>query len=169
MTDNQNVNLESLINRFKRQIYREYGVEIYIMKAVESEHKCTLDKYKEITLKCIRRSHPKYSNYTFKTRTRERDFLTYVQAMSFLAHNDGYSLTAIAESIHRTHATVINSCNMIKNGLDTKDKKILKTLTQINNKLDTYVGTISTNVIAEAEPKPVSDPIWDAARRFINS
>ncbi len=169
MVDNQNIKLKSQIARFKKKMYKEHGVELYIMKPLDTDHRCTLEKYKQLTLKCIVEDHPKYKKYNFKTKSRERDFIIYLQAMSFIAHNDGYSLTGIALSIHRTHATIINSCNVIKNGIYTRDKKILSVISKINNKIDNYVGTVSKNVDRKIESKPVPNTIWDEARRFINS
>ena len=41
--------------------------------------------------------------------------------MSFLAHTDGYSYTAIGKAINRNHATIIHSCKLVKNCIENKD------------------------------------------------
>ena len=68
-----------------------------------------------------------------RTKSRERDFILYIQAMSFLASKDGYSKTSIGKAIYRNHATVINSCRIINNGIETRDKKNLYNTAEFTN------------------------------------
>ena len=170
MIENQKIRQEREIKAFKLKFLREHDIKLFIIAPkLDADHACTLEVYKKITLECIREDHPKYKKYTFKTKSKERDFVTYIQVMSFLASNDGYSLTAIGKSIFRNHATIINSCKIVNNGIETKDKDICRVLEKIQTKINTYVGTITKDIKGKDDTESVSDPIWDEARRFINS
>lgn len=169
MIDNQKIKQSSQIERFKKKFYREHNIELYILTPANSEEGLTLDKYKELTKLAMVEEHPKYKNYDFNTKSRERDFIQYIQVMSFLADKDGYSKTSIGKAIFRNHATVINSCRTVRNGIDTKDRDLCNVLERVQQKIDIYVGTITENNKRKDNTKSMSDPIWDEARRFINS
>ena len=169
MIDNQKIKQNSQIERFKKKFYKEHNVELYILTPATSEDVLTLEKYKELTKLAMVEDHPKYKDYNFKTKSRERDFIQYIQVMSFLADKDGYSKTAIGKAIYRNHATVINSCRTVRNGIDTKNKDLCNVLEKVQQKIDIYVGTITENNKRKDNTKSVSDPIWDEARHFINS
>ena len=160
MVDTQKIKQKAQIERFKKRFYREHDIKLFVL---------SLSMYKQLTMLAVVEEHPKYAKYNFKTKSRERDFILYIQAMSFLASKDGYSKTSIGKAIYRNHATVINSCRIINNGIETRDKKICTILQNLQTKIDTYVGTVAKNIERKDDTKPVSDPIWDEARRFINS
>jgi hypothetical protein len=168
MIDNQKIKQKAQIERFKKKFYREHDIKLYVLTPVTSKSTLTLAIYKELTLHAIVEDHPKYKNYDFKTRTRERDFIMYIQVMSFLAFNDGYSKTSIGKAIFRGHATIINSCKTVSNGIETKDKTFCKILEKLQKKIDGYVGIITKDIKRKDDTKSSSDPIWDQARRFIN-
>tara|TARA_R110001592_G_scaffold51221_1_gene157823 strand:+ start:5157 stop:5666 length:510 start_codon:yes stop_codon:yes gene_type:complete len=169
MIDNQKIKQTSQIERFKKKFYREHNIELYILSPATSENELTLDKYKELTKLALVEDHPKYKNYDFNTKSRERDFIQYIQVMSFLANKNGYSKCSIGKAIFKSHATVINSCKMVENGIDTKDRELCKVLESVQQKIDIYVGIVTENIERKNNTKPMSDPIWDEARRFINS
>ena len=169
MIDTQKIKQKAQIKDFKKEFYKEHNIKLFVLTPAISESKLSLSMYKKLTLLAIVEKYPRYANFTFKTKIRERDFILYIQAMSFLANKDGYSKTSIGKAIYRNHATVINSCKTISNGIDTEDKKICDILQNLQTKIDTYVGTATKNIKRKDDTKPVSDPIWDEARRFINS
>jgi len=169
MIDTQKIKQKAQIKHFKKKFYKEHNIKLFVLTPAISKSKLSLSMYKKLTLLAIVDKHPRYANFNFKTKIRERDFILYIQAMSFLANKDGYSKTSIAKAIYRNHATVINSCKTINNGIDTEDKKICDILQDLQTKIDTYVGTATKNIKRKDDTKPVSDPIWDEARRFINS
>tara|TARA_R110000803_G_scaffold135460_1_gene202460 strand:- start:23 stop:535 length:513 start_codon:yes stop_codon:yes gene_type:complete len=168
MIDNQKTKQKTQINRFKKRFYKEHNIHLYVISPIVSIETLTLDKYKELTLECILEDHPKYINYNFSTKCKERNFVMYIQVMSSIAHKNGYSLVSIAESIFRTHATVINSCRTVDNAIETKNKNFCRILEKIQNKINAYVGIIPENIETKDDTKSSSDPIWDQARRFIN-
>tara|TARA_R110000824_G_scaffold226928_1_gene414755 strand:+ start:348 stop:857 length:510 start_codon:yes stop_codon:yes gene_type:complete len=169
MIDTQKIKQKAQIKDFKKEFYKEHNIKLFVLTPAISESKLSLSMYKKLTLLAIVEKYPRYANFTFKTKIRERDFILYIQAMSFLANKDGYSKTSIGKAIYRNHATVINSCKTISNGIDTEDKKICDILQNLQTKIDTYVGTATKNIKRKDDTKPVSDTIWDEARRFINS
>ena len=99
-----------------------------------------------------------YENYGIKV---------YVQSMSYLAFKGGHSKSSIGKYLQRTHATIINSCNMVENGFFTKDKTILIAYNNTLKKLEEYVGTISENDEGKNDTKPKSNPIWDETRGIV--
>ena len=169
MIDNQKITQKAQIEGFKKKFYREHNVKLYVLSPSTSKVEVTLETYKELIMECIVEDHPKYRKYNFKTKTKERDFITYLQVMSFMAHNDGYSKTAIAISIFRNHATVINSCKIITNGIETKNATIIRIIRELKLKINLYVETISNNTQRKYDTEPVPDTIWDEARRFLAS
>jgi len=168
MIDTQKIKQKAQIKDFKKEFYKEHNIKLFVLTPAITDSKLSLSMYKKLTLLTIVDKHPRYANFNFKTRIRERDFILYIQAMSFLANKDGYSKTSIGKAIYRNHSTIINSCKTINNGIDTEDKKICDILQSLQTKIDTYVGTAAKNIERKNNTKPVSDPIWDEARRFIN-
>ena len=168
MIENQKIRQEREIKAFKLKFLREHNIKLFIITPkLDADHACTLEVYKKITLECIREDHPKYKKYTFKTKSKERDFVTYIQVMSFLASNDGYSLTAIGKSIFRNHATISNSRKIISNGIETREPSINRIITKIQTKIEDYVGIIPEDVKSKPITKPVLDPIWHEAKDLI--
>jgi hypothetical protein len=168
MIENQKIRQEREIKAFKLKFLREHNIKLFIITPkLDADHACTLEVYKKITLECIREDHPKYKKYTFKTKSKERDFVTYIQVMSFLASNDGYSLTAVGNSIFRNHATIINSRRIIGNGIETKEPSINRILKKIQTKIDDYVGIISEDIKSKPITEPKLDPIWYEAKDLI--
>ena len=96
-----------------------------------------------------------------------RDYLVYVQMMSYLAHKEGHSKTSIGKFLKRNHATVINSCTMIENGYFTNDKKVMDAHNNIIKHLEKYVGTISEDTESKPDSKPELDPIWYEAKNLL--
>tara|TARA_B110000977_G_scaffold161225_1_gene206048 strand:- start:492 stop:1007 length:516 start_codon:yes stop_codon:yes gene_type:complete len=171
MIDNQDIKQQQRneIKKFQLDFEDKHGIELYIISSLKEGHTLTLKKFTHITKQCIAEDYPKYKNYTYKTKSRERDFVKYIQAMSFLAHTDGYSYTAIGKAVNRNHATIIHSCKLVKNCIENNDMEFIKVLNTIQKKIDKYVGTISEDFKREDVSKPVPNTIWDEARRIINS
>ena len=171
MIDNQDIKQQqrSEIKKFQLDFENKHGIELYIISSLKEGHTLTLKKFTHITKQCIAEDYPKYKNYTYKTKSRERDFVKYIQAMSFLAHTDGYSYTAIGKAVNRNHATIIHSCKLVKNCIENNDMEFIKVLNTIQKKIDKYVGTISEDFKRKDVSKSVPNTIWDEARRFINS
>ena len=167
MTEDQNLIQKSEIKNFKRKFELDHGVELYIISSLGPDNTITLNKYKKFTKDCIDEHYPKYSKYTFKTKSKERDFVQYIQAMSFLAHADGYSYTAIGKAINRNHATVMHSCKTVKDAIETNNINFIIILNQLQKKIDNYVGTISEDFKVKAKPEPKPYTVWDEARRII--
>jgi|TARA_R110000796_G_scaffold19371_2_gene58254 chromosomal replication initiation ATPase DnaA len=174
MTDNQKIEQKikqiTQIKKFKLEFYKEHDIKLFILSPkTDNQHACTLETYKALTMLSIVEDHPKFKDYNFDTRSRERDFIMYIQVMSFLANNDGYSKTAIGEAINRNHATVINSCKIVSNAVYTKDENFTRILKKLQNKIDNYVGLITEDIERENDTKSVPDPIWNEARHFLAS
>jgi chromosomal replication initiation ATPase DnaA len=171
MIDNQDIKQQQRneIKKFQLDFEDKHGIELYIISSLKEGHTLTLKKFTHITKQCIAEDYPKYKNYTYKTKSRERDFVKYIQAMSFLAHTDGYSYTAIGKAVNRNHATIIHSCKLVKNCIENNDMEFIKVLNTIQKKIDKYVGTISEDFKRKDVSKSVPNTIWDEARRIINS
>ena len=167
MIDTQKIKQKAQIERFKNKFYRDHDIKLFILTPTSCKSSLTLTKYKQITMHSIVEDHPKYAKYNFKTKSKERDFIVYIQVMSFLANKDGYSLTAIGKSIFRNHATIINSRKIISNGIETKEPNINRILTKIQTKIEDYVGIIPEDVKSKPITKPELDPIWYEAKDLI--
>ena len=151
MIDNQDIKQQqrSEIKKFQLDFENKHGIELYIISSLKEGHTLTLKKFAHITKQCIAEDYPKYKNYTYKTKSRERDFVKYIQAMSFLA--------------------IIHSCKLVKNCIENNDMEFIKVLNTIQKKIDKYVGTISEDFKRKDVSKSVPNTIWDEARRIINS
>ena len=169
MIDNQDIKQQqrSEIKKFQLDFENKHGIELYIISSLKEGHTLTLKKFAHITKQCIAEDYPKYKNYTYKTKSRERDFVKYIQAMSFLAHTDGYSYTAIGKAINRNHATVMHSCKTVKDAIETNNINFIIILNQLQKKVDNYVGTISEDFKVKVKPEPKPYTVWDEARRII--
>ena len=102
-----------------------------------------------------------------KTQPRFRDYLVYVQVMSYLAHKEGHSKTSIGKFLKRNHATIINSCKMIENGFFSNDKTVMHAYNNTLKQLEDYVGTIPKDTKSKPNTKPELDPIWYEAKNLI--
>ena len=168
MANNQELTQEEDISNFKKEFLKLYGVKLYIYSPTEKEKRKPISIFHDVALDALHESMPRFRNIkSLQNKTRLRDYLVYVQVMSYLAHKEGHSKTSIGKFLNRNHATVINSCKMIENGFFSKDKTVLHAYNNTLKKLEEYVGTISENDERENDTKPVPDPIWDKARRFI--
>ena len=93
--------------------------------------------------------------------------MIYTQTFSYVCHLMGYSKTRIGVYLGRTHATIINSCRRVENGLETNDKLTLDTYNKIINEIENYVGNVPENIKCKSDTKPATDTIWDQARRLL--
>tara|TARA_B100000497_G_C7674457_1_gene407307 strand:+ start:456 stop:971 length:516 start_codon:yes stop_codon:yes gene_type:complete len=168
MSDNQELNQKKQISEFKKSFYLTHGIKLYIYTPQEKNKKIPLGIFHDSALHALHEHHPKFSNIkSLQNRTRLREFLVYVQVMSYLAHKEGHTKSSIGKFIKRNHATVINSCKMIENGFFSNDKTVVDAYNNTLIKIEEYVGTISENTNGKDNPKPSVDPIWDEARSFI--
>jgi hypothetical protein len=51
--------------------------------------------------------------------------------------------------------------------MDINDKFTIDVYNNIINELKNYVGTIPENLESKNDPEPVTDTIWDQARRLL--
>ena len=93
--------------------------------------------------------------------------MIYLHNFCYIAYSLGYSKSKIGIYLERNHATVINSCKRVSNGMDINDKFTIDVYNNIINELKNYVGTVPENLKSKDDPKPVTDTIWDQARRLL--
>jgi hypothetical protein len=168
MTDNQLVKSKKDIIDFKRKYKKIYGIDLYIYAKKELKKNIDIQLYIKCALECFEEEHPDLKHINkIDYKTRLRCFLVYVQTMCYLANKDGWSKNFIGRKINKNHATVVNSCRRIKDGLEVNDELVVKTYHQLINKLTEYVGTIPKNLKTKDQSESSVDTIWDEARRFI--
>ncbi len=168
MSKDQEVTKDLEILNFKKKFLSEYGINLYIYKEMDKKFKIELDVYMLCALSCIKEDYPQYKFVkTIREKIRFREFLVFVQVMSYLAHKDGHTKSAIGKAIRRNHASVINHIKNVGNGFFAKDKLIIYAQQKLLNKLTEHVGTIPENIKTESNTKPSFDSIWDEAKNFI--
>ncbi len=168
MANNQELNQKQDIAEFKKSFYTTYGVKLYIYSPSEKNKKIPLGIFHDSALAALHENEPKYSRVkNLQHRTRFRDYLVYVQVMSYLAHKEGHSKTSIGKFLKRNHATIINSCKMIENGFFSNDQKVLDAHDNTLKHLKKYVGTISEDTESKPDSKPELDPIWYEAKNLL--
>ena len=170
MANNQELNKKKAINEFKKTFYTSYGVKLYIYAPEQKSGKIPIGVFHEAALDALHEHHPKFSRIkNLQHRTRFRDYLVYVQVMSYLAHKEGHSKSSIGKHIKRNHATVINSCKMIENGFFSNEQTVMDAHNNTLKHLEKYVGTISEDTESKPDSKPELDPIWHEAKNFLAS
>ena len=113
MIDTQKIKQKAQIKDFKKEFYKEHNIKLFVLTPAISESKLSLSMYKKLTLLAIVEKYPRYANFTFKTKIRERDFILYIQAMSFLANKDGYSKTSIGKAIwNSSNVQLVNGSDL---------------------------------------------------------
>ena len=168
MTTDQELNQKIEISDFKKTFYETYGVKLYIYTPQEKNKKVPLDIFHDAALTALHEDQPRFSKIkTLQNRTRFRDYLVYVQVMSYLAHKEGHSKTSIGKFLKRNHATIINSCKMIENGFFSNDKTVMYAYDNILKQLEDYVGTIPKDTESKPDTKPELDPIWYEAKNLL--
>ncbi len=168
MSDNQELNQREEISLFKKSFYKNHGIKLYIYTPQDQNKKIPLGIFHDSALLALHENHPKFQSIkTLQHRTRLREFLVYVQVMSYLAHKEGHTKTSIGRFLKRNHATIINSCKMIENGFFTNDESVMNAHNNTLIKIKEYVGTISENTDDEDNTKPSPNTVWDEARRIL--
>ena len=168
MANNQELNKKRAIDEFKKTFYTSYGVKLYIYAPEKKNERIPIGVFHEAALSALHEEHPSYSRVkNLQHRTRFRDYLVYVQVMSYLAHKEGHSKTSIGKFLKRNHATIINSCKMIENGFFSNDQKVLDAHDNTLTHLKKYVGTISEDTESKPDSKPELDPIWYEAKNLL--
>ena len=168
MANKQELKQKQDIDEFKKSFYTSYGVKLYIYTPKEKNKRIPLGIFHDSALTALHENEPKFSRVkNLQHRTRFRDYLVYVQVMSYLAHKEGHTKSSIGRFLKRNHATIINSCTMIENGFFTNDKKVMDAHDNTLKHLEKYVGTISEDNESKDNTKPSVDPIWNEARRII--
>jgi len=168
MSDNQKLKQKKDIDSFKKAFYENYGIKVYVYSPTQKKKIIPIKVFHDSALAALHEAIPGYSCVkSLHDRTRYRDYMVYVQSMSYLAFKGGHSKSSIGKYLQRTHATIINSCNMVENGFFTKDKTILIAYNNTLKKLEEYVGTISENDEGKNDTKPKSNPIWDETRGIV--
>lgn len=168
MADNQLVEQKNLIKDFKSKFYADYGINLHVFIPPKEDDKITLNILEIVTLAAFYRDFPELSYIeSLHNRLRKKEYITYVQAFSYLAYKLGYNKNRIGRYLNRTHATVINSCRRVEDGMDTKDKFTLSVYNSIIKELENYVGNLPKNIKGKNDSKPISNSIWDQARRLL--
>lgn len=168
MANNQELNQEQDIAEFKKSFLTKHGIKLYIYTPSEKEKRIPIGVYHDCALAALHEEHPSYSSVkSLQHRTRFRNYLVYVQVMSYLAHKEGHSKSSIGVFLKRNHATVINSCKMIENGFFSNDKTVKDAYNNTLKHLETYVGTIPKNTKSKPYSKPKPNSIWNEAKDLV--
>lgn len=168
MSESQLVEQKEVIRDFKSKFYADYGVVLHIFIPPKEDNKITLSTLEIVTLAALYRDVPKFKHISsLLNRTRLKDYIIYLHNFCFIAYSLGYTKSKIGIYLHRTHATVINSCRRVSDGIDTNDKFTIDVYNNIITELENYVGTIPESLKSKDDPEPVTDTIWDQARRLL--
>jgi hypothetical protein len=168
MADNQTLTPELEILKFKKKFLDKYNQHLYIFTMKPESKKTDIEVFKAAAWEALIENHPEFKPFgSITAKHRKRHFVLYMQAMSFLARNEGYSYAYIAKSIDRTHATILNGVRQIENQLFTKNDGCKQAIINITKKLDNYVGIVPKDIEEQPDTKSNTDPIWDEARRFL--
>lgn len=95
---------------------------------------------------------------TVRTKKRLREIVVYRQAMFKIANEIGYGPTPISTYFGWNHATVIYSCKNVSNLIQSNDKKLVATLSKIENELEKRFGIrrdVQSDSKGETESKSV--------------
>ena len=88
MANNQELNKKQDIAEFKKSFYTTYGVKLYIYTPSEKNKKILLGIFHDSALAALHENECQnlVNIKNLQHRTRFRDYLVYVQMMSYLAH-----------------------------------------------------------------------------------
>jgi len=168
MANNQELNQKQDIAEFKKSFFSKHGIKLYVYTPQEKEKRIPIGVFHDSALTALHKDQPIFRNIkTLQNRTRFRDYLVYVQVMSYLAHKEGHSKTSIGKFLKRNHATVINSCKMIENGFFSNDKTVMHAYNNTLKQLEDYVGIIPKDTESKPDTKPELDPIWYEAKNLL--
>ena len=168
MIESEVVDQKNLIKDFKSKFYADYGINLHVFVPPKEDHKITLNILEIVTLAALYRDFPEFSYIkSLHNKLRKKEYITYVQAFSYLAYKLGYNKNRIGKYLNRTHATVINSCRRVEDGTYTKDKLTLSAYNSVIKELENYVGNLPENIKGKNDSKPISNSIWDQARRLL--
>jgi|TARA_R110000787_G_scaffold22885_4_gene66090 hypothetical protein len=169
MASNQTLTQEQEIKKFKKRILKNFGVNIHVIPEESKDFKISIEALHVCTLKALKENERDYHKHYEKIqslsyKSRLRPFLSYVQAMSYIAYREGYSKTAIGNSINKNHATIINSVKQMDNAFFTKDKAMMKAFNNILKEIHNYVGNLPENFKKQINSKPNISFAWNEAK-----
>lgn len=169
MTEDQEIIQKIEIESFRKTFRQRHGINLYVYMPKQERYRIPLDTFLEITLECIHEHNPehKWIKSIKNIALRKRSYVKWVQIMCYIAWKDGHSKSEIGRAIGKNHATVINSCRNVEDGMHVGDKIVMETYNIIINKIVEYVGTVPENLENKNNSKSSTDPIWDEARRFL--
>jgi hypothetical protein len=168
MTEKQQIKSKDEIANFKDTFLKKYGINLYVHVEHKCDFKISMELLSKSALNALHYHQPEFINIkSISHRLRQRDFLVYLQAVSYLAWKEGHSKTSIGKHVKRTHATVINSIREVENRYFNNDKMMIKAVNNIELEIQNYVGIIPKNTKIKPITEPSIDTIWDEARRFL--
>jgi hypothetical protein len=164
MTKNQEVAQEIMIEKFREKFFVKYGAIVNIMVETKQNYKLNLNVFVTCTLRALRKNEIEFENIKdLKVRTRKKEFVAYIQVMSYMAHKEKFTKTSIGIKIKRDHSTIISSIKKVEDGFYSKDKLILKAFNNIKKEIKNYVGNLPEDVKEQIIAKSSFSLIWDEA------
>jgi chromosomal replication initiation ATPase DnaA len=153
------------IQKFREKFSKKYGVNISVFVNTRKSFKMDLEILAECTLNAIHINQPEYKSIEcLSYKTRKREFLSYVQAMSYMAHKERYTLTKIGSKINRDHSTILNSIKQVDNAFFTRNMMIINAYNNILKEIKAYVGNIPENLKKQVDTKSSLSAIWNEAK-----
>jgi hypothetical protein len=135
------------IKKFKQYFLNEHGVEVRVYTQPKADNRTPMNTFLKCALTALHKNQPCFNHITsISYNLRQRDFLVYLQAVSYLAWEEGHSKKIISLHVKRTYATVLNSIKEIENGISIRDTLIVNAINNISIELQNYVGNISENI-----------------------
>tara|TARA_R110001606_G_scaffold238678_1_gene386694 strand:+ start:3460 stop:3969 length:510 start_codon:yes stop_codon:yes gene_type:complete len=152
--------IELEIKEFKQNFFNKHGVKVCVYSLSKRNDIQSVEVFLKCALIALHKHKPRFKDITSMShKLRQRDFLVYLQAVSYLAWEEGHSKKAVSIHVERTHATVINSINQIENGISVGDVLIVNTINNILIELQNYVGNISNNIQEQTDTQSISNTV----------
>ena len=160
MTNKQTVNILKDVTRFKRRFFDKYGIDVHLFFQQDNT-RLSLNAIEGFCLQTLHEVYPEYKYIdSLSVRTRFRPVTMMRQIYFYLAITKyGYRKSETAVFIKRNHATAIHSIKVCEDYLYVGYHEFELCLSTANQKIITYVGTLSENNTGEDNTKSDADAL----------
>ena len=155
MLDEDLVITKSFIKVFEEKHIQPETIAYIIDKEARWEcEKKVLAQIEKIAINDMHKAYPELRYIkSFSHRDNRPKIQIYAQAFHYVAYINGFKKIAIARHIKRNHASIINGIKQAKNALFCDSQKFIKIYLSLLKSTYYYVGSISTNIKRQDNPK----------------
>lgn len=162
MINNQPVNLDQEIFKFKELLLTKYGVDVYIYEKLNSSGfmRPTVSQIENACVEVMHEMYPELKNHTnLSTQLRTKEVVMFRKIYFYLGYHAKYTCNFIGKKVNRHHASVIHGKNSVEDMIYIKDKEYAEALEKTTKIINRHVGITPKNLKGKFNTESVPSPL----------